>query len=70
VDFYCDECTLAIELDGQPHFEAWREDYEAQRTAYLQGTGMKILRFENKVLYEDLEGVLEAIRAAIKETGV
>jgi hypothetical protein len=31
---------------------------------------MKILRFENKVLYEDLEGVQVAIRAAIKETGV
>jgi very-short-patch-repair endonuclease len=32
VDFYCDECI-----------EACREDYEAQRTALLQSTGMKIL---------------------------
>jgi very-short-patch-repair endonuclease len=66
VDFYCHECTLAIELDGAPHFELLRQYYEAQRTAYLTGMGMEILRFENKVLYEDLEGVLETIREAVR----
>jgi very-short-patch-repair endonuclease len=70
VDFYCHECTLAIELDGQRHYEAWRQDYEAERTAYLQGVGIKILRFENRVLYENMEGVLEDIREAVRGAGV
>ena len=32
VDFFCTECNLAIELDGVPHYQILREDYEAERT--------------------------------------
>ena len=58
VDFYCHECLLRLSLDGHHHYEACREDYEAERRAYSQAVGIKILpNSENKV-YEDLEGVL------------
>jgi very-short-patch-repair endonuclease len=36
----------------------------------LEKAGIKILRFENKILYENLEGVLETIREAIRKAGV
>ena len=71
VDFYCPECRLAIELDGQGHFEIGNDSYEVERTKYLENCGIRILRFENKVVFENLDAVLEAIKAEIKnETGV
>jgi very-short-patch-repair endonuclease len=71
VDFYCPECRLAIELDGQGHFEISADSYEAERTKYLENCGIRILRFENRVIFENLEAVLEAIKAGItNETSV
>ena len=66
VDFYCPECRLAIELDGQGHFEINVDSYEAERTRYLENCGICILRFENRVIFENLDAVLEAIKASIK----
>ena len=65
VDFYCPECKLVIELDGAPHFGFFSPDYDAQRTSYLEGLGRKVIRFENKHVYRNIEGVLETIRNAI-----
>jgi very-short-patch-repair endonuclease len=71
VDFYCPECRLAIELDGQGHFAINVDSYEAERTKYLESCGIRVLRFENKVIFENLDAVLEAIKAGItNETGV
>src|SRR5262249_39591111 len=47
VDFFCVECDLAVELDGAPHFGELGEEYEAERTAFLQGLGIELVRFEN-----------------------
>jgi len=69
VDFFCFECDIAIELDGAPHFRELREDYEAQRTAFLQGQGIQLIRFENRIIYENIEAVLETIREAIRTRG-
>ena len=66
VDFFCPACNLGIELDGQPHYEILPQDYEAERTAFLEGQGVKLIRFENRELFENLEGVLETIRRAIR----
>ena len=67
VDFYCPDCSLIIELDGAKHFSMLREDYELERTRYLQKQGLHILRFENRVLRENAESVLETIREAIRK---
>src|SRR5437762_1695301 len=61
VDFYCPECRVIVELDGAPHFEADEQEYDAERTNYLEELGMKVIRFENRTLYEDTERVLETI---------
>jgi very-short-patch-repair endonuclease len=66
VDFFCVECDIAIELDGAPHFAELKEDYEAERTAFLEAQGIQIIRFENRVLYDNFEAVLETIRDAIR----
>jgi very-short-patch-repair endonuclease len=58
-------------LDGQGHFEVNVDSYEAERTKYLESCGIQVLRFENKVIFENLDEVLEAIKAGItNETSV
>ena len=69
VDFYCPECSLVIELDGAPHFSPLADEYEAERTRYLKNLGLRIIRFENKTLYNNEKFVLETIREAVQKTG-
>jgi very-short-patch-repair endonuclease len=66
VDFFCFEYDLAVELDGAPHFRELGAKYEGERTAFLQGVGIELIRFENKIVYENIEAVLETIREAIR----
>ena len=62
VDFYCPECGLIVELDGQPHYEFIADVYEAERTKYFSHFGIKVVRFENHLVFEALEAVLATIR--------
>jgi len=65
VDFYCRKLRLAIEIDGESHNDIYEEDqYREQR---LESLGIHILRFQNKDVKNNLEGVLEAIKLKIKE---
>jgi very-short-patch-repair endonuclease len=59
VDFYCAPLKLAIELDGDSH--AGREDYDAARTRYLEAKEIRVVRFWNNEVIENLEGVCEAL---------
>jgi very-short-patch-repair endonuclease len=68
VDFYCSECRLIIELDGAPHFKVGADEYERARNIYLEGLGLQILRFENKVVFRNIEAVSDAIRAALESS--
>jgi len=67
VDFYCPECRLAIELDGAAHFRVTMAERDAQRTEYLRERGIKIIRFENRSVYKDLEIVLEEIKKNLND---
>jgi very-short-patch-repair endonuclease len=67
VDFYCPECRLAVELDGQGHFNSIKAEYDARRTAYLNNLNVKVLRFENRMVFDNLEGVLETIRRSLTD---
>ncbi|KAA5544241.1 endonuclease domain-containing protein [Adhaeribacter rhizoryzae] len=62
LDFYCPQEKLGIELDGQVHFTDSAYEADSKRTEYLNSLNIKIIRFENKAVFEQLEGVLEEIR--------
>ena len=66
VDFICPEARLIIEADGGQHIE--QAVYDAQRTAYLEDRGYRIMRFWNHEIMGELDSVLEAIRNALIET--
>ena len=65
LDFYCHELKLAVELDGEPHNTAARQKKDAARDAYLKSQGVTSLRFENRVVFEDLEQIFHAIAAHV-----
>lgn len=63
LDFYCAAERLAVELDGAVHDDPARARYDAQRTAHLKQHGIRVVRFENRLIFRDPEGVLAAIAA-------
>ena len=67
LDFYCPSEKLNIELDGMPHFTIIGEKKDKKRDEYLKTFGIKIIRFENRDLYNNLTGVLEIIQEHFNE---
>lgn len=65
VDFYCAKAALAVELDGSRHYEADGLARDAQRTAYLEGLGLQVLRFANHDIHDGFEAVKERIYEAL-----
>ena len=66
VDFYCVQSKLVIELDGDSHFTPEAKSYDAQRQHYIESFGIRVLRFTNVELYDNLDGVVEAIARALE----
>jgi very-short-patch-repair endonuclease len=62
LDFYCPQEKLGIELDGRDHFTDNGFEADEKRTAYLNSLNIKIIRFENKEVFDQLQGVLKEIR--------
>ena len=48
VDFYCPKAKLVVELDGMQHYTPAGRAYDEERSAYLEGIGLKVVRFLNK----------------------
>ena len=63
LDFYCPAERLAIELDGAHHFTEEGIAYDEVRTAYINSLHIKVIRFENKEIWHNIEAVLETIQA-------
>jgi very-short-patch-repair endonuclease len=63
LDFYCNECKLAIELDGNYHNQNDSKEYDLARTTLLNQYGITVIRFWNEEVIKETEKVLEKIRA-------
>jgi very-short-patch-repair endonuclease len=62
LDFYCPAERLAVELDGQVHRSERAELYDHERKLFLNYYGILVLRFENFLVFDELEYVLGNIR--------
>ena len=58
LDFYCPRKKLAVELDGSPHDTEQGYQNDQKRTEYINKQGIKVIRFENKEVINNTEGVL------------
>ena len=68
VDFYCAKAKLVIELDGSQHFEDKNVEKDAERTTFLEGYGLKIIRIPNNEVNRNFAGVCEYIDLAVKQS--
>jgi len=67
VDFYCSSEKLIIELDGMPHSQYSQIEKDEIRDKYFEDNGYKVLRFENRFVFQDPEYVLETIKKLFKK---
>lgn len=67
VDFYCPSNKLAIELDGDIHFEKEVLKIDLLKAKYLKETGIKLIRFYNIDILNNIEYVLEKIKSVIQQ---
>lgn len=65
-DFYCAKAALVIELDGDYHGIGQQMEDDAQRTLALQQMGLCVLRFRNKDVVKNLEGVAYEIDRVVQ----
>jgi very-short-patch-repair endonuclease len=61
-DFYCPSEKLVIELDGEGHYHEPGITKDKMKEDYLSSIGVRVVRFENRLVFENFEGVLEVIR--------
>ena len=67
-DFYSAEAKLVIELDGSQHYEDSNIEKDAERTAFLKGYRLKIVRIPNNEVSRNFRGVCELIDAIVKQS--
>ena len=67
LDFYCPEIKLGVELDGAPHFTFIGGMYDEEREKYIASQGITTLRYENKDIFKNPDGVIEEIENTIKK---
>lgn len=60
VDFYCAQKRLAIEIDGKIH--QFTKVYDNFKTRYLEGYGIKTVRFSNEIVNTKIDDVIKSIR--------
>jgi very-short-patch-repair endonuclease len=62
LDFYCPQCRLVVEVDGEIHNH--QVEYDTARTMQLNQFGYRVVRFSNQDVMTNLDGVLRQILAA------
>ena len=61
VDFYCPKGKLVIELDGGQHYSEDGKVKDEQRDKYLKEQGLSVLRFSDREVFKNLNGITETI---------
>lgn len=65
VDFYCKDLMLAIEIDGESHIG--KEEYDTLRDDRLKDLGVRVLRFDDLEVRQNLDGVIKVIEHWIEK---
>jgi very-short-patch-repair endonuclease len=63
VDFFCPEKMLIVEVDGDQNGYDSEQCADGAGTAWPTAKGYSVLRFWNTEIFENIEGVCEAILA-------
>ena len=67
VDFYCASAKLIIEIDGSQHYDEDVQKKDAERTAYLNGLGLRVIRYSNADINCRFDQVCQQIHRIISK---
>ena len=67
-DFYSAEAKLVIELDGAQHYEDQNMEKDEERTAFLSGYGLKVIRIPNHDINHNFAGVCAYIEDVVRQS--
>jgi very-short-patch-repair endonuclease len=67
VDFFAPRVKLVVEVDGSQHLEENQLQEDKHRDQYLSGLGLKVLRFDSRVVLTETDAVMEVIYKETKE---
>lgn len=67
LDFYCHEIKLAIEVDGRIHLKREIQEYDEGRSHDIEKFGIKMLRFTNEQILNNLNEVQTTILNTIND---
>lgn len=65
VDFYCPKGHLVLEVDGGQHYTEAGQAKDNKRDQYLAEKGLRVLRFSDKDVLENLDDIVEKIYASL-----
>ena len=66
IDFYSPEMKLAIEVDGDSHFQEGAQEYDQERQQFIESAKITFLRFTNDDVHNNLSAVCEIIKDKIQ----
>ena len=67
VDFYCAKAKLVIEIDGSQHYTEKKIKEDSERTEFLQGYGLTVIRIPNNEVNNNFYGVCEYIDTVVRK---
>ena len=67
LDFYSPTLRLAIEADGGQHAEILQQQHDNMRTKFLQDNHIKVIRFWNNEILQNLGGVWSKIKEVVDD---
>ena len=67
LDFFCPKACLDVELDGSQHGYPDQEESDAERDAWLEAQGVKVLRFWNSHLRREKQAIRDTIWRTLQE---
>jgi very-short-patch-repair endonuclease len=65
LDFFCATANVAVEIDGEAHNSRDRPERDLRRDSWLSDRGVRVLRIPAVEVLKNLDGVLQAISAAV-----
>ena len=67
VDFFAPKVRLVVEVDGSQHMEENHLQTDKRRDKYLTGLGLKVLRFNSRVVLSEADAIMEVMYRTITE---
>jgi very-short-patch-repair endonuclease len=69
VDFVCKRHRLVIEIDGDSHYSPEGLAHDFRRTAHLARRGYRVLRYTNREVMDNPDGVFEHLCGVLGRPG-